>query len=399
MRLVVAHPDTQHSVHAARGLKRAGLLRFLATSLSLRRPPWVGPVLRTLAPGAHARLAQHRGHADLDPSELRVFPSHFLAARLGERAWAASQARFGRWAGGLGVREGCGVLAYDTNAVETFRILRRAGLPCVLDQTIAHRRFSQRVGQRECDAHPEWGDRWGAPAWRLALEEEEIALADLILCGSEFCARTMIDEGTPAGKVVVAEYGADTARFGPGPEGPRDGPLRVLFVGTLSLRKGIHHLLAAAERLASLGVRVTAVGSPRVRPEALARHAAVLETPGFRLHADMPALYRAHDVYAFPSLVEGSSLSVYEALASGLPVVTTPNAGSIVRDGVEGFVVPPGDVDALAAALERLARDRDLRAAMGRAARARAEAYGDWRHYGERLAGRVRRFLGGRGAC
>jgi glycosyltransferase involved in cell wall biosynthesis len=290
-------------------------------------------------------------------------------------------------------------MAFDTNAAETFRLLKRAGLPCVLDQTIAHRRWSQRVGQRECDAFPEWGDRWGAPAWRLELEEEEIALADLVLCGSRFCAGTLIEEGTPAAKIGVVEYGADTSRFTPAPEPRRGEGLRLLFVGTLALRKGFHHLLAAARRLAPLGIRITAVGAPRVRPEALARYGDVLEAGGFRLHAEMPALYRAHDVYVFPSLVEGSSLSVYEALASGLPVVTTPNAGSIVRDGVEGLLVPPGDVDALAAAIERLAREPDLRIAMGRAARVRAEAFGDWAHYGERLAARVRGFLAARGAC
>lgn len=393
-RVIVAHPDTQHSVHAARGLKAAGLLRFLFTSASLKRPEWLDPVLRRVAPGAHARLKQHRAHAELEPAEIRVFPSHLVAMRLGERAWAASQARFGRRAGTLGVREGCGVMAFNTNAVETFRILKRAGLPCVLDQTIAHRRWSDRVGQGECDAFPDWGDQWAAPSWRVELEDEEIELADLVLCGSEFCAHTMREEGVSPTKLAVAEYGAEIERFTPAPEPRPPAPVRLLFVGTLALRKGIHYLLEAVKRLEPLGVRVSAVGAPKVRLQMLARYSNVLDLPGFRLHDSMPELYREHDIYVFPTIVEGSSLSIYEALASGLPVVTTPNAGSIVRDGVEGFVVPPRDLEALCAAVERLVRDRDLRIEMGSAARRRAETFGDWRHYGERLAKRVAPLVG-----
>ena len=399
MQVIVAHPDTQHSVRAARGLKRAGLLRFLFTSVSLRRPGWVDPVLRRMAPAARERLAQHRGHADFLPEELRVFPIHLLASRLGERAWASSQTWFGRRAGRLGVREGCGVMAFNTNAVETFRLLKRAGLPCILDQTIAHRRWSDRVGQGECDAFPEWGDSWAAPAWRVKQEDEELALADLVLCGSAFCAGTVVESGVPESKVAVVEYGADTSAFSPRADPRATQGVRLLFVGTLSLRKGIHYLLEAAQRLQGLGVRVTTIGGANVRPEPLARYADVLDRPGFRLHGEMPQLYREHDIYVFPSLVEGSSLSIYEAMASGLPVVTTPNAGSIVRDGVDGLIVPPRDVDALTAAVERLVRDEELRITMGRNALERARTFGDWSHYGDRLAMTVRALLNRWGSC
>lgn len=391
--LIVSHPDTQHSVHAARGLRRAGLLRFLFTSLSLRRPPWLGPVVRSAAPGAYARLAQHRAHEDFDPRELRTYPIHALFRRLGEREWARSQARFARKAGELALREGCGVLAFNSAALQTFQLLKPAGLPCVLDQSIAHRRWSVRVGQAECDAHPEWGDRWTAPEWKVVPEDEEIALADLILCGSEFCAGTMREEGVDPAKLAVVPYGADTGRFTPRRDPrPEGAGVRLLFVGMLAVRKGFHYVAEAARRLRPLGITVTAVGASRVRADHLARFDNV-HVEGFRLHADMPELYRRHDVYVFPSLVEGSSLSIYEALASGLPVVTTPNAGSIVRDGVEGIIVPARDLDALCAAIERLVREPELRETMGRAARLRAEACGDWRHYGERLSGLLARHL------
>jgi glycosyltransferase involved in cell wall biosynthesis len=97
------------------------------------------------------------------------------------------------------------------------------------------------------------------------------------------------------------------------------------------------------------------------------------------------AVYQQADVFTFPTIEEGSALVTYEALACGLPVVTTPNAGSVVRDGVEGLLVPIRNVEALAAALECLRADERLRREMGRAARARAEEF-TWDGYGETLA-------------
>jgi glycosyltransferase involved in cell wall biosynthesis len=94
----------------------------------------------------------------------------------------------------------------------------------------------------------------------------------------------------------------------------------------------------------------------------------------------MPARMAAADVFVFPSLFEGSAVVTYEALACGLPGIVTPDAGSVVRDGVDGFLVPPRDVETLAARMERLGADPALRAALAASARARALEF-DWPRY------------------
>ena len=110
-------------------------------------------------------------------------------------------------------------------------------------------------------------------------------------------------------------------------------------------------------------------------------------------HAEMPARMAAADVFVFPSLFEGSAVVTYEALACGLPSVVTPNAGSVVRDGVEGFVVPARDVEALAERMERLGSDPALRARMSAEARARAEAFG-WARYHAAVVDAMRELMG-----
>ena len=109
-------------------------------------------------------------------------------------------------------------------------------------------------------------------------------------------------------------------------------------------------------------------------------------------------LYKRADIFVYPSLHEGSALAIYEALASGLPVITTANAGSVVRDGEEGYIVPIRDLEALMDRILRLHRDREPLDSPGCKARARAECH-IWEHYGRRLDRLVQRFIAETGAC
>jgi glycosyltransferase involved in cell wall biosynthesis len=101
------------------------------------------------------------------------------------------------------------------------------------------------------------------------------------------------------------------------------------------------------------------------------------------------------DVFVFPSLFEGSAVVTYEALACGLPSVVTPGSGSVVQDGVDGFVIEPRDVEALARRMEELGNSPQLRARMSLAARARALAY-DWPRYHAAVIAEIAELIGRR---
>ena len=98
-------------------------------------------------------------------------------------------------------------------------------------------------------------------------------------------------------------------------------------------------------------------------------------------------------VYVFPSRLEGSAKTIYEAAASGLPMITTREAGDVVRDGVEGIIVQPGDVDAIAAAIEHLYRHPEIVESMSAAARQRVVENFTWDHYRSRLLGAYERAI------
>lgn len=158
---------------------------------------------------------------------------------------------------------------------------------------------------------------------------------------------------------------------------------RVLFVGTAELRKGIHILGMAAQKIAhhNYEFRVAGGVSDVIRNHSLTKNLTFL---GRVPRADIQQEYAQADIFVLPSLAEGSAEVTYEALAVGLPIITTEAAGSVVRDGIEGFIIPERDPDALADSIQALIENRDLRDRMAAAAKERAKDY-TWDKYAQRL--------------
>jgi alpha-maltose-1-phosphate synthase len=218
-------------------------------------------------------------------------------------------------------------------------------------------------------------------------------LFDAFLLVSAYSARQL---GAPEGITRVILGGADAARFTDHGTGSRSG---VLFVGRLTPHKGVDRLIAALPTGARLVVAGTA-GHDRRPPERdypdllhrLAAGRDVVFADGVA-DAELAALYRSAQVVALPSVgrtcfgrhvavSELLGLSVIEAMACATPVVCSAIGGipEIVEDGVTGYLVPPGDVDALHDRLQTLLADRALARRMGRRARERVLAGLTWEH-------------------
>ena len=146
----------------------------------------------------------------------------------------------------------------------------------------------------------------------------------------------------------------------------------------MSLRKGLVYLLEAIRLLDPSKFELTLVGPLLGKGEGLRKYEGLFRHISGVRPQDMPDFYRQADVAVLPSLVEGSALVVLEAMASGLPVIVTPNAGAdSVRDGIDGFVVPIRSPWRIAERLQWLADNPAARVQMGRAARECALRY-DW---------------------
>jgi glycosyltransferase involved in cell wall biosynthesis len=280
------------------------------------------------------------------------------------------------------------VYTCNTAGLEILEWLARRRIPAAVEQTIVPRLQWQHI-LLEADARfPGWSTgELSANVTDLHYaerEREEWALARTVLVGSDFGRDQIAQDGGPVDKVRVVPYGVSVAHVvgGARHKWHSRAPVTALFVGAVNLRKGAPVLSAAARKLAPGLAKFRLVGPLDLPCAAKTELGGVAElvgaVPGPRVSLEMSNA----DIFVFPSFCEGSATVCYEALAAGLPVVTTPNAGSVVRDTVDGFIVPAGDVEAFVAKVELLARDQDLRRAMSARARERAlefttEKYGD----------------------
>ncbi|WP_426574248.1 glycosyltransferase family 4 protein [Aquihabitans sp. McL0605] len=216
------------------------------------------------------------------------------------------------------------------------------------------------------------------PALRALFEQ-----VDLIHCVSDDMRATVVDLGAPDDKILVNRPAIPVADFAPlaARRAPHDGPLRVLSVGRLHWKKGLDDGLRAVARVVASGrsveYRIAGEGPEReklsflIHDLGLERQATLL---GTQPQAEIRELLVWADVLLLPSLSEGISNAVLEAMAAGLPVVATScgGMGEVIDDGIDGFLVPVAEPEAAAACLGRLVDDRALAAELGVAAARRA---------------------------
>jgi starch synthase len=280
------------------------------------------------------------------------------------------------------------VIAHYGAARASFERAREVSARTVLDYPIARHEFVRDLLAEEIGRWPDLADTLGGPAslaprpTELDRMGEELGLADVVVVGSSFAAASFHGV-VESNRLVVVPYGVDTTAFSPaGGAGPSKS-LRVLFAGQLSQRKGIAYLLEAMKLVDPTRIRLELVGPVVGSGRWLARYEGLFKRVAGVPRSAMPDIYRQADVLVLPSLAEGSALVVLEAMASGLPVIITPHVGAdAVSHGTEGLVVPIRSSEGIAAALQTLSDDPQLREQMGHAARARALEF-DWCRFRE----------------
>lgn len=277
---------------------------------------------------------------------------------------------------------------WSGDCVETLRTARRLGIPSLLEIPTWHRHKGKEKPARLTKTERERAEARGWQRWKnrqlITRQQmlEEYDLADLILVLSQKAEETFLAAGVPAAKLFRHQRGVDTERFFPARQRPET--FRAVFVGALIKRKGVHHLLEVWKRLALPDSELVLAGTAHPEMEPWLREArSNVILAGFVPRVE--EVYRSAAVHIFPSTCEGSAKCTYEAAACGLPQITTRESGDVVIDGVNGLIIPPDDPDALAEAILKLHRDRDLGERLGAAGRERAVARFTWEHFRARL--------------
>jgi glycosyltransferase involved in cell wall biosynthesis len=400
MRVVLANSGHNHGYQTALALQEAGILHRFVTGIYYDRSRWriralEGMVRRYGSPKDRLRLAGRHQPGLVSRS---VVPLVF--AELIEQAWPTlpglrssipistithmRNELFDLQVASRHVHD-CDVFhGFEQCAKFSLRRARKNGATTILDEPIIHRSLLDRT-EREVREQLGVPPLRHAPGYQMHVDRKyaELEVADYLFVGLRFVKDSYVAEGFPESRIVVIPYGADTSRFRPKDEPVRGGPLKILFVGQLSWFKGLHHLLAIFEAL-PVEATLTIIGSAHEewrtyfekRLSSMSRPVRYLQTvPSLAIEAH----FAEADVFVFPSLVGGIGLAVYEAMASGLPVVTS-DGDVVIRDEVDGLVAPARDTDAWVKALTRLHDEPELRRRLGKRAAERAREF-TWSSY------------------
>jgi alpha-maltose-1-phosphate synthase len=388
-RAVVSHPAKQGNMYRVPlGAQESGIPVDFLTGVYYRPDRLPFSLMAALPAAPRQRLAswlEKRRLAGLDGAVTMVSgplpelayrwfgyrPGNALHDRLAAR-WMERHVRAGEPGLFHGFQESCG---------RSLRTARRLGLVSLVESTLPPSTLPLVAAE-----YRRLGQPWSDPDRPSPELLDELAAADYVVAQSRFARQSLIDYGVAAGRVLLMPLGVDVDRFRPGPSNPAPRPFRLLFAGQMSVRKGVHHLLEAWSRLDLPDAELLFAGAPRDRyiQDLLAAAKGRVRPLGFVPHARLHEVYQQADLFVFPSLAEGGVYVIFEALAAGLPCLVSANAGSAVRDGIEGFVLPVGDVAALAKRIRELAEDPALRRRMALAARQRAEHF-SWRHFYRRI--------------
>lgn len=372
-----------------------GPMGIFEQSLALQERGWLGtmaldyycdlsrPLFRLMAEGAVKKYLRKRYHPPLNAKQIRTRLLPAVITKMGLRMaqdgvsrnrWVYWQnAQFDRWVASRLPEFGNLALGYESSSLLTFRHAKELGQRRVLYQPIACAEKAVALLEEEGQSFPALADtlryNW-FPEEELERRREERRLADAILCASTFTKQSLVEVGVSADKIFVEPYGVDQTVFPPSPDKfPR---FSVIWASSYTQTKGIGYLLEALAREPVPGLELVLAGYPYgVDAVALYEDRVRVRRLGHLTRAELGQVMGRCHVHVFPTLIEGFGRNIIEAMAAGLPVITTPNCAGpdLIEDGVSGFIVPIRDVDAIC---EKLAWIYDHpQAAMEMGARAR----------------------------
>jgi len=373
MRATLAYPGNMvHAQNAALALFEAGLLNCFVTSYSWQSDGLLGRTLERLPGGVPRKIARQlarKAITTVPPQLVRIYPLWEVlrlaaASRpnpiLADQAWDWASHRFDSHVARRYVPETHVIHAFEYTALSSFRRAAQLGVARVLHLPSLDSRQFEEIKRREKQNWPELmspADGYFDAKFerRYARRCAEIAMADVIIANSSLTARSHISAGADPAKVRIVPLAAATPIEKVDDRLDRTRrPLQVVWAGQFSLGKGAHYLLDAWRKL-GLGVaaRLDVYGKVTMPERGMEGLGGEVAFHGSVPRATVFAAFEASDVLAFPTLSDGFGMVVMEAFARGLPVITTNQAGAsdlITPDN--GLVVPAGDSQALATALQ-----------------------------------------------
>ena len=373
MRWIVAQEGSRQTYAVPVAFHRLELLRLFCVDIWCRQGR---SILQHGTEGTRALATRYNG--ELPASKVISFSpaaivtksvEHFRRGGISSSELAYRFCRFGEWFARRVVNHLRTIelesnndlfFGFNTNCLEALEWLKKRKICSVVDQVDP--------GKVEEDMVLEETERW--PGWsrmpgRLPQSywdrlKAEWNLADLVLVNSEWSANALIQQGVPSEKIIIVPLAIDVSAVQPSEPIIAKGTLKVLWLGSLILRKGIQYLVEAAKKLQSHDIEFLLAGPLGISDRVVREFPSNIKMLGRITRDHLSRVYREAQIFVLPTISDGFGVTQLEAMERGLPVIATPNCGRVVTDGVDGFIIPARDSDGLAAAIARLDSNRKL---------------------------------------
>lgn len=407
MRIIVSHPDQQHSYRLAAALKKQGALLKYLTTVYYKKKSWTFLFTRLLR-GNNKKKAMNRYTEELNDEDVVLFCELRALVKLlfqnvalfkkfynAMRYYVADS--FSKKVAKYAIKyHADAVVTYDDCSPKLFRYLKKKApnIIRILDVSAANREYLRKIFVDDLTSAAPFAKKLKEETpqiWNKKLlirNHDEIELADYYLVASEFVIKSLTETGVKKNKILLCPYGVDSSKFMM-KEQYREikRPLRLIYVGSLSETKGIYYILEAVRKFSKEDVTLTMVGALGCHEELFNTYRDRVTFTGRVLNSNLPDLLKEHDVFVFPSLADSFSFACLEAASVGLPLIVTINTGmhDFMKDGEEGFVVPIQSTDAFVEKIKWFLENDSKIPIMGRKAREMAE-HVSWDKYEESIS-------------
>ena len=408
MGIIVSHPTGNRNVRAiVEGLYSAGNLQQFATTLAVNpTTKWT----RFLPTSLKTELL--RRSYDIPLSFMYITPWLELARRVlpkigykkviaHEKGWASVDAIYRNLDAAVAknlskkaTQKPDGVYAYEDGALQTFKVAKAAGITCIYDLPIAYWETLRRLLTEEAERMPQWKKTLGGgimdSAAKLERKTAELELADIVVGPGNFVLDS-IPAWARGKKIIMSPFGTPSTTYlqNAPPVNEKkttDGPLKVLFAGSMGQRKGLGDLFEAVKMLNTPAVQLVVLGPLQDSLEFYKNQFPDFIHEAVRPHHNVLELMRNCDIFCLPSIVEGRALVIQEAMSQGLPIIITPNTGGadLVKEAETGFLIPIRSPDKIAEKINWFLENRRRVPEMGFTAQQHAATY-TWEAYASRI--------------
>lgn len=278
------------------------------------------------------------------------------------------------------------VTCFSSSAVKTLQLAKQKEVVSVLESGSAHVLHNREILSSEYQQNSS-KRKYLSSEKMVQMQLKEYDLADYISVPSVYVKNSFLRFGIPQEKLIVTPYGIDTALFKN--ERSENDEFIVLFVGLVSVQKGVHYLLEAFNKLKLANAKLYLVGAVANDIKALLGQYANDNIISFGTveQARLPEFYAKAALFCLPSLQDGFGMVALEAMASGLPVLVSENCGAadLVEPGENGYIVPVRDSDQLAEKIQYLYEHDDIARSLGNQAAKKVSEYYTWEQYGKKM--------------